>query len=607
MFESDDSLPSTIKSEQAYHHPLAVSPLQIAQYQEPQTTNLHIQKHIEFKLSRGPHVYPEESVEGWKEFTHPNGKLYYWNQQLRIVTEENIKIRDDKIALNDLFKQLTALDPTNPLPVQGEIYLGLRPARYYVVDHGRKQVWWWTDVDSIHVGGKHIGRNGTSNIFILQNYYRHLENFPSLTPISKEDLQTLRDGLIFSGTDRLSSQNSTAPWNATDAKMYLDFMKELEEGATKETGLNNVDKPSTMHQTWFASRLMCIMLQSRSMYGFGTKDAIFDYTIIIQLPPKVFIDYLVGIFSFFAPSTYMQRLHHVRAGGVTSFTRWQALVTSLLAEWSDSNLLATVVLSSNMAFLALNNLSAIGRISSLISTFFSISSIITGLHHVRTHRDRKDLPANKAAMYFRNSGGSNRNFRRLSFFLGLPLIFLSWSLVAFACAVTTYAFQNEQSLASYAILGSILGVLVVVMIWMLVHFYRVFSVGHKKTQISNELVSIAIHRQSTEAESIRAEEKGGGREIRERTVRGTTPPIQRRRSQLPTNEANRSSISQRSSLSSSPIPYSRGLSSDSESDKESGPRPGFYSGRRIIVDEDDSPDDVDDEWTTATNSVAGST
>ncbi|TFK37192.1 hypothetical protein BDQ12DRAFT_667139 [Crucibulum laeve] len=103
--------------------------------------------------------------------------------------------------------------------------------------------------------------------------------------------------------DNLSSRISTAPWSPSEAKITT------------------------------------YVYYARILYKWGSQSAVLDYTQTIDVPSTNAIDYIVGIFSFYASSTYLKRLHTTRAGGVTSFVRWKAMVESLLAEWSDSNLL----------------------------------------------------------------------------------------------------------------------------------------------------------------------------------------------------------------------------------------------------------------------------
>ncbi|TFK36194.1 hypothetical protein BDQ12DRAFT_755864 [Crucibulum laeve] len=293
-----------------------------------------------------------------------------------------------------------------PNALGAEMYITLQPNGYYIADHTLKQIWWLQSVNMERLFKSDDLRHYPPTTFVPQ--------FIDLNPI---------------GVDNLSSRISTAPWSPTEAKMYLDLLKELQ-------------------------------VHSRIIYRHGSPTAIIDYTHTIQVPSITIFDHIIGIFSFYVSLTYLKRLHTTRAGGVTSFVRWKAMVESLLAEWSDSNLL--------------------------------VGSIVSGLHHVRVHRETKDISAAEAAAYFRRSGGSRRSFRTLSFFLSMPLIFLSWSLVAFLCGVSMYAFQSMRPFSTYIIEGVVFGLICVCLFSMVLHFYWVFTV-EKKGKKSLESVASDVN------------------------------------------------------------------------------------------------------------------
>lgn len=54
-------------------------------------------------------------------------------------------------------------------------------------------------------------------------------------------------------------------------------------------------------------------------------------------------DLIIGVLFFCAPYTYVDRLEKLWADRVVSLDGWQKLLTSLLIEWSDSNLLVSCV------------------------------------------------------------------------------------------------------------------------------------------------------------------------------------------------------------------------------------------------------------------------
>ena len=148
-----------------------------------------------------------------------------------------------------------------------------------------------------------------------------------------------------------------------------------------------------------------------------------------------------------------------------------------------------------MAFLALSNLRGAERTASIISAFFAIGSIIIGLHHVWRHRVKVDTDARQAVRmnmhslsiqvsylvhilqgaYLRNAKGAIGSVKPLAFFLSLPLILLSWSLVTFTFSVTIYAFHNAQSWVSYAAMGAVLFAIVGVVAVTVLFFWEIFS------------------------------------------------------------------------------------------------------------------------------------
>lgn len=64
-----------------------------------------------------------------------------------------------------------------------------------------------------------------------------------------------------------------------------------------------------------------------------------------QEPPRHALysleDFAMKILFFHAPYMYFDRLERLWADGAVSLNGWQKLITSLLVEWSDSNLLVS--------------------------------------------------------------------------------------------------------------------------------------------------------------------------------------------------------------------------------------------------------------------------
>lgn len=168
-----------------------------------------------------------------------------------------------------------------------------------------------------------------------------------------------------------------------------------------------------------------------------------------------------------------------------------------------------------MAFLALNGLQDVEKIASITSALFAIGSIIVGLHHIWRHRVKIDTDAHQAVrikfsslftrarhpehaihyfqgVYFRNATRMTGNMKLLAFFLSLPLIMLSWSLVIFTFSVATYAFRNTQLWRSYIVMAAALFVIVAIIIATILFFWGIFMVrnGFRRSRSAwNNLLS----------------------------------------------------------------------------------------------------------------------
>lgn len=164
-------------------------------------------------------------------------------------------------------------------------------------------------------------------------------------------------------------------------------------------------------------------------YRYGMKEACTDRLASLEKDrarnaPSSIESFMTAFFLFYAPYTYLDRLEKVWAERSVPAEGWQKLVASLLAEWSDSNLLVSASIrllieiascfdtgncyiivrrsshahrlvinhwfSANMAFLALQDIRSLSRTASIVSTNLAIGSIAVGLHHVWRHRQKFD-------------------------------------------------------------------------------------------------------------------------------------------------------------------------------------------------------------------------
>ncbi|KAH9006550.1 hypothetical protein EDB86DRAFT_3098166 [Lactarius hatsudake] len=133
-------------------------------------------------------------------------------------------------------------------------------------------------------------------------------------------------------------------------------------------------------------------------------------------------DVLLFCVLFNSHRTYNDRPESTWPKGHVYLPDFRELKKSLLVEWLDSDLLATVFVSANVAFPALPVINALAQIASLTSTLFSMLPVVIGVHHVWRHRQHVDGDDEDASWYPRlRPHGHRASLTLLACLLTLPL------------------------------------------------------------------------------------------------------------------------------------------------------------------------------------------
>ncbi|CAE6431325.1 unnamed protein product [Rhizoctonia solani] len=169
------------------------------------------------------------------------------------------------------------------------------------------------------------------------------------------------------------------------------------------------------------------------------------------------------------PPAYFRRLREVAARadkGEYLPHLWNTLIKGLLKEWNDLNIVLALVLSANVAFLALpgtsgDNLSALANLSrgaGIVSMFVTLGGLLTSLSLIWLHQPMLGTGSSDACKYVLGSAynskrrnqlqGSALESKRGSFlrlvlmatYLGMPLVLLVWSVIAFVISALTWTF-----------------------------------------------------------------------------------------------------------------------------------------------------------------------
>ncbi|KAI9568554.1 hypothetical protein HD554DRAFT_734973 [Boletus coccyginus] len=222
----------------------------------------------------------------------------------------------------------------------------------------------------------------------------------------------------------------------------LNVVKEVEADSREGSG----------HAAWIVAKFMALYNDGVLQSSYGQADDYFDidYSEPTLGPYKrpILLTILAPLL-FKAPDVYAAELHSFHEN--FTLARWSRFVHKVDQSIRDSNLLATVLLSTNMGFLAWadHNGSDIhsptaAQIVAYNSIICSAGSIIIGLAIFKQYRAKgADTPL-RAVVVLRRILKEPFGLERLAIICSLPYVFLMWGLVAFLAAFAIIFYQETS-------------------------------------------------------------------------------------------------------------------------------------------------------------------
>ncbi|KAI9465737.1 hypothetical protein BJY52DRAFT_1183320 [Lactarius psammicola] len=428
--------------------------------------------------------FRDDTPPGWEKYIHLDGSTYYLHVQNRLLTPDDVtqpRIRECLWRLLNLVKDtLTKHNLLHKLPPDFEVVAERMdpevPEVFYFVSQMSGQVINYTSdcpcKDPSHLRDQCPNPKLSLKKAPTTSFWKHLASYPmhiqSLPDSCESDfLKALTHGV----NERiLDEQKSMFPYTDEQAQRFMQVYRDLKSSAPYGHERYLSVLPAL---AWHISRVMLKIETVRERYHYGTKKARVYRDIAVERRTwrDRLEDVLLFCVLFNSHRTYKDRLESTRPKGHVYLPDFRELIKSLLVEWSDSNLLATVFVSANVAFLALPNINALAQTASLVSTLFSMLSIVIGVHHVWRHRRRADADDEDASRYLRlRPSGHHGSLTLLACLLALPLAALLWAILSFTVAVATFCFVSTN-VHTRPLLGTVLGVLLALAVLTLLVFW----------------------------------------------------------------------------------------------------------------------------------------
>ncbi|KAI0720666.1 hypothetical protein C8T65DRAFT_735621 [Cerioporus squamosus] len=400
----------------------------------------------------------ENMPPDWVAYTHPEGRLYFYNPLKRIYTDTDV--RDPKLLeiLERFSAQIDEMvhERGLELPPDHDLVLWLEWRRisqsgynwiYYFVDHSTRTLFWIEDYDPVTNldMDELLALNSPYDIKyeIHGRYWGHIELYPHGREISEDVWTELSGMLLFADLDVTTSMTTTVTYRAEEVHRMLAMVKSAKA----------IEK--TVYATVVVARLMATFTRQRWLNCYGQTHARLGRDQSVYNSPRPRRTPLIKLFAplfWNAPEVHLRGLEKIFIDGVIAVVPWGTFIGKLQTEWQEFVLYATVLLNANVAFLAIPSVDngedvTAAQISSYLSIVTSVGSILLGLLLIRQHRVKSKETADDANAFLRSRRHMMLGLETLAIIYSLPYALLI--MVTFLVAFSFECFATPDKVAVF--------------------------------------------------------------------------------------------------------------------------------------------------------------
>ncbi|KLO11175.1 hypothetical protein SCHPADRAFT_486100 [Schizopora paradoxa] len=395
----------------------------------------------------------------WLPRTHPEGQLYFEssrrNGRFLYLTEEHLyeeKNVDEIEHLIEVFEK-KADNIGAELPLQMEIFLSLNECgeddawHYYCVDTARRCLF-WVDLVDLTWMAEVVGSVPTKahlNIQIVEygldyEYWTHVEHFPFHQTIPDSLFDDILGISVYSCVDTMTSLDSTFPYSIEEGLSLVNLSKHMH--SLKKTGY--------LHGNTIvaAARLMTVFVNEKFHHFAGQHGARLSrhQSIRGDKRNRTLLIRLVSPFLFYAPESHLSSLEKIYVDETVKTYPWTAFVTKLQEDWTQQVLISSVLVTTNVLFLAVpvvlpksgippNQSAPPAVVATQVSLLLTLGGTIIGLLLFHEHRRKENRSAQAAADFLSRRSHRSRGLEALAILYSLPFSLLMWGMLSFLAGI----------------------------------------------------------------------------------------------------------------------------------------------------------------------------
>ncbi|KAI0346483.1 hypothetical protein BDW22DRAFT_1425951 [Trametopsis cervina] len=377
----------------------------------------------------------EQMTSGWVRRIHPEGALYYYNENKRIYTEAYL---DDPLVLEKIEKCISTLFEDHEITLEQQ----------KTIDRSDLVLEIYHDDDSMC--GYYFANHESRTLFWLDE-----QNM-------QYDLHEVHGVLAPSHMNELTSLTSPSQYSADKLKQFISLVDEVKDMLTEDCATATLGRI-------MAEFAWSHFLNYRGVYGarLNSNQSVHNH----DPPRRSSVMSIIFLTLFNAPITHWDGINDIYTDDIVKTVTWKNHVNKLKDDWQEYILYSTVLLNANVALLALPNLipddvtsSTAGQVASYLSMLTSTGSVIIGLLLQRQHRINPADDASDAHQYLTKYLERAGSTERLAVIYSLPYALLMWAMIAFLVAITFECF-NTRNIPTIILSGVALVLLISLIFW----------------------------------------------------------------------------------------------------------------------------------------------
>ncbi|KIK45677.1 hypothetical protein CY34DRAFT_801301 [Suillus luteus UH-Slu-Lm8-n1] len=450
-----------------------IIPEQIKRYDRNQLQELN----EAFELQKGPLDCSKEldSVPGWEPLAHPEGALFFYHSSDRVFTDVDVQDPELETAVStmgeavkqayeearkaDTFHASVELTLERIIEEDGKEKWG-----YYFADHDRRVIFWLeprivTSGDLLdNVRG--VKRKSHVRYALESQYWIHIELFPNKRFLPEGVFIKLKEMVMFTQADNITSEKCLAPFASDVVSSMLDLMDPLESSVNKEHE----------HSVWIVARFMREFCSDKFANFCGQPGARLDadqslYNDSIPRSKSIFFR-VMNVILFGSPDAQSKALHKIWVDYTIVQRRWKNFINRLNSEWNGYTIFSTVMLAVDISFLAVpllqNQTPAI--LVLYMSSLCALGSLVVSLVLAGQVNDSRRDSAEGVASFMAEMSRSMLGLESLALMLSLPYALLIWGMTFFSAALSIVIF-NTSGVVTVSIVSPIWVAIFILATW----------------------------------------------------------------------------------------------------------------------------------------------